>query len=78
MDNSEAPGNLVVPLVFKTNEGRLRVLGGFDSHSPPCRLRPKLPTAQYRAAAFVLEGWSHVEPIAIVAQRRYRSYGGGT
>jgi hypothetical protein len=26
---------LVVPLVFKTSEGLARVLGGFDSHSPP-------------------------------------------
>jgi hypothetical protein len=25
----------VVPLVFKTSEGLARVLGGFDSHSPP-------------------------------------------
>ena len=26
---------LVVPLVFKTSVGLARVLGGFDSHSPP-------------------------------------------
>ena len=25
----------MVPLVFKTSEGLERVLGGFDSHSPP-------------------------------------------
>ena len=34
-DAMEVIGGLVAPLVFKTNVGLNKVLGGFDSHSPP-------------------------------------------
>ena len=54
---------LVVPLVFKTSVGFVRVPGGFDSHSPPpfsydrVLLSAAKRLGKYDFAVPVLEGW---------------------
>jgi hypothetical protein len=39
MNALEVTGDLVALLVFKTSAGLNKASGGFDSHSPPFRMR---------------------------------------